>query len=392
MKGCYASRQRKIEGVDLELDPTVLPGCLKGLPTQIPANIEMHHGLPRVSVVIPCWNEKNHIGKCILSVLDNGYPGEIEVLVVDGMSNDGTRDLVEELRHLHPNVRMLDNASRTTPQALNLGIRNARGEVIVIVGAHCFLEPGYIEKTTRWVISGKGIGCAGGRTMAVGEAGIIQKLISKVMASPFGVGNAIYRLADFDGGAIEVDTVAYAAYPRRVFAEVGEFDERLIRNQDIEFNSRLRKAGYKIMLDPGAVIYYLPRGSLGAFWKQNFGNGLWNIMAWHLVPGSLSWRHFVPLLFVSSLILSGLLGILLTGTQVLFYAVAGSYILVDALETIRIAAKEKQMVLLGVFLMFPVLHVSYGLGSLTGIFTVIRRLFRLSQGPGVPDHNGRSRG
>ncbi|QUL99326.1 MAG: glycosyltransferase family 2 protein [Candidatus Fermentithermobacillus carboniphilus] len=340
-----------------------------------------------MSVVIPCRNERDHIEKCILSVLHNGYQGEVEVLVIDGMSDDGTRTRVEELRQLNPNVKMFDNPSRTTPQALNIGIRHASGEAIVIVGAHCFLEPGYIEKTTRWLFSAANIGCSGGRTIAIGEPGTLQELISKVIASPFGVGNATYRLATIGNDVIEVDTVAYGAYPRWIFTQVGEFDERLIRDQDMEFNSRLRKAGYKIILDPSAVIYYSPRRSLAAFWRQNFGNGLWNILTWHLVPGSLSWRHFVPLLFVTALITSGLLAMLVEQAEVLFFTAVGSYFFVDALETIRITTREKQLRFLGLFLVFPLLHISYGFGSLTGVFAVARNLLSWSSKPPRPRHN-----
>lgn len=328
------------------------------------------------SIVVPCRNEERDIARCVRSVMDNGYPGNIEILVIDGMSDDRTRAILSDLQTEYPNLRVLDNPSRTTPQALNIGVRQAKGDLIVIIGAHCWLERGYIEKAASWVLRGDNVACAGGKTVALGETGFLQSLIAKVMASPFGVGNSIYRLAGSTPTARDVDTVAYGVYPRWVFDRVGLFDERLIRDQDMEFNSRLRKAGYRILLDPAAIVYYAPRSSLKTFWRQNFGNGFWNVLAWHLVPGSLSLRHFVPMFFVAALLGSGVLGTLVHGTEGLFLAVAGSYVLASGLESIRIAWRERCAGLLAVFLVFPILHVSYGLGSLAGTLSVLGRLLR----------------
>lgn len=331
---------------------------------------------PTASVVIPCRNEAKHIARCIRSVIDNGYPGGVEILVVDGMSDDGTRAILSELQSECPNLRILDNPCRTTPHALNIGIQEARGDVIVIVGAHCWLERGYIEKVASWVLRENDVGCAGGKTVALAESGFLQTLIARVLASPFGVGNSTYRLAGLATKVQDVDTVAYGAYPRRVFARIGLFDERLIRDQDMELNSRLRKASYRILLDPAAIVHYAPRSSLRAFAKQNFANGFWNVLTWYTVPGSLSWRHFIPMLFVTALLGSGVLAVFARETGGLFLTVIGTYALASGLESTRIAFKERCMTLFAVFLVFPVLHISYGLGSLAGALSVLNRLLR----------------
>ncbi|MBC7084038.1 MAG: glycosyltransferase family 2 protein [Firmicutes bacterium] len=350
-----------------------------GVAVQSQPKRHRHHGhgcaAPLVSVVVPCRNEERHIRKCVSSILGNGYPGDIEVLVVDGLSSDRTRDVLSDMRRYNPEIRVLDNPSRTTPQALNIGIREAKGEIILIIGAHCWLGTGYIEKVVQHLLSRDNVGCAGGRTVAVAETGYLRRLISKVLSSPFGVGNSLYRLSDVEQSVREVDTVAYAAYPRRVFDEVGLFDERLIRDQDVELNSRIRRAGYKILFEPEAVIYYSPRDSLTALWKQNYGNGLWNIKTWRMIPGSLSLRHFVPFFFVAGLLILGLAAPFLREARLLLAGTVTLYVLADMTESIRIACRDRDLSLLGASIVFPVLHVSYGTGSVVSFLSELIRAF-----------------
>lgn len=324
---------------------------------------------PTVSVIIPCRNERDYVSRCVQSILKNGYPGKLEITVVDGMSDDGTREVLRGLKVGNNALKVLDNPSRITPVAMNLGLREARGDIILIVGAHCELRPGYISTAIRQLLSHKGAGCVGGRTTPRAGGSPIERAIAAALESQFGVGNSYFRIP---GSRVkEVDTVAFGAYRREVFEKIGGFDERLVRNQDIEFNFRVRKAGYRILLDPSIEVYYSPRRSIKAFWRQNFGNGFWNIITWRLVPGSLSWRHFVPLLFVTWLTVFGIPGIFTPVARILFYGAIGAYGTLDALEAIRIAAKERKASLLATFLVFPVLHISYGVGSLCGIFSVL---------------------
>lgn len=337
---------------------------------------------PAVSVIIPCRNERDHVSRCLRSVAENGYPGKLEIIVVDGMSHDGTREVLRELEARNVDLRIVDNPSKTTPIAMNLGLQSARGDVVLIVGAHCELGPGYISTSTRQLLSYKGIACVGGRTIPRAAGGPIQQAIAAVLGSGFGVGNSYYKMP---GSRVrEVDTVAFGAYRREVFEKLGGFDERLVRNQDIEFNFRVRRAGYKILLDPSIQVYYSPRRSIRAFWRQNFANGFWNIITWRLVPWSLSWRHFVPLFFVSWLIVFGTLGVFTSVARVLFWTAIGAYGTLDVLESVRIAAKGRRASLAASCLVFPILHLSYGVGSLCGIFSVLLRGMRGATGRREP--------
>jgi len=321
---------------------------------------------PAVSVIIPCRNERNYISRCVESILKNGYSGPLDIIIIDGMSDDGTREVLQGIKAGNNGLKVLDNPLRITPIAVNLGLWAAQGDVVLIVGAHCELGPGYISTVVRQLLSHKDIGCVGGRTTPRVEGGAIKEAIAAVLGSRFGVGNSYFRIL---GSKVrEVDTVAFGAYRREVFEKIGWFDERLVRNQDIEFNYRLRKAGYRILLDPSVEVYYNPRRSIKAFWRQNFCNGIWNIITWKLVPGSLSWRHFVPLVFVMALFLSGFGAIFWNWARLLFFLVCASYLFADVTESLCIALGNRKLSLLFSFFVFPMLHFSYGLGSLWGIF------------------------
>lgn len=342
---------------------------------------------PGVSVVIPCRNERERIGPCVASVLGNGYPGALEVIVVDGMSTDGTRGVLGELQARHGAVRVVDNQSTLTPVALNLGFRAARHGVVLILGAHCELGPGYIAAVTRRLLSRSDAGCAGGRTTPRVRTGKLRQAMAAALASPFGVGNAYFRTAQAGWDPRSVDTVAYGAYRKETLERVGGFDERLVRNQDIELNRRVRALGYAILLDPSVEVYYSPRPSLREFARQSFANGRWNVITWALVPGSLSWRHFVPLLFVSGLAIAGLAAILLPGLaeglppslagtlaavcRTAFLVAASSYGLLAAAESARLALGQWRVPFWAALLVFPVLHVAYGAGSASGLAAVL---------------------
>lgn len=337
---------------------------------------------PAVSVVIPCRNERNYICRCVESILKNGYPGQLEIIIVDGMSEDGTREALRELEARNADLRIIDNALRITPVAMNLGLKAARGHIILRVDAHCELGPRYISTVVRQLLSHRHVGCVGGRTTTRQGGGVIERAIAAVLGSRFGVGNSYFRIP---GSRVrEVDTVAFGAYWRETLKELGEFNERLARNQDIELNYRLRKAGYSILLDPSVEVFYNPRRTIKAFWKQNFANGFWNIITWRLVPGSLSWRHFVPLFFVSWLIVFGTLGVFTSVARILFWTAIGAYGTLDVLESVRIAAKGRRTSLAASCLVFPILHLSYGVGSLCGVFSVLLRGMRAVTGRHEP--------
>ncbi len=326
---------------------------------------------PQVSVIIPCRNEKELIGRCIDSVVNSDYPsGSLEILPVDGMSEDGTRERVLRYAEKYHNIKLLDNPKKHTPAALNIGIKNCSGDFIIIMSAHASFPAEYILKCVKSLSVG-GVDCVGGilATLPCGS-GPLPAAIALALSHPFGVGNSYFRTGA--GSAMAVDTVPYGCYRRDVFDRIGLFDERLIRNQDIEFNKRLIKSGGKILLVPDIISYYYARGTFGGLWRNNFDNGKWVILTSYFTGGvsSLSLRHFVPLMFLFYLLL------LPIAACFSLYAVLplAIYLALSVYFSIRLALKNDDIGLAAcIILSFFILHVSYGTGSIAGIFSSVAK-------------------
>jgi len=331
--------------------------------------MEMPALQPLVSVIIPTRQERTAIAKCLDSIFGNSYPlDKLEILVVDGMSSDGTKGVVEDYMAQYPMVKLLDNPRWVTPIALNIGIKAAHGDVIVILGAHSFVDKDFLAQSVKALSEHSEADCVGGVVSNLGE-GLIGRSISSVLSSPFGVGDARYRTGKHEGF---VDTAAYGAYRKEVFSQYGLFDERLARNQDIEFNSRLRRHGGRIYLTPAIKAYYYNPSSFLAFWWKNFSNGLWNVYTTKIARGSLSLRHFVPFGFVLSLLVGGGLALFTETGKVLLGIVGGSYLLGSLIASTKIGLRKGLRFLPILPLAFFTLHFSYGLGSLWGLLTVWR--------------------
>jgi glycosyltransferase involved in cell wall biosynthesis len=327
----------------------------------------------RVSVIIPIYNEEKYIEKCLDSVLNQDYKGEVEIILVDGGSTDRTLDIVRNYINKYDNIVLLNNPRKIFPTAMNIGIKNAKGDLIICMGAHAQYASDYISKCVEWSEK-TGAENVGGPALAKGE-GYMGKAIALAHYSPFGLGGAKFRTGNYEG---YVDTVFGGAFRREVFDKVGLYDERLVRNQDIELNSRIIDAGGKCFLTPEIKVSYFCRNNLRDLWKQNFDNGLWAIYTTKVSKKALSLRHFVPLLFVVSLLFS----ILLFG---LGWAVfpeykwwftlplilcLGSYLLLSIIFSFSIALKNGIKYFPALIAVFATLHVSYGAGSIKGLLTV----------------------
>ena len=330
------------------------------------------NSLPPISIVIPCRNEEKFIGKCLDSVIANDYPKDkLEVLVVDGMSEDGTGEIIERYAQQYPYIRLLNNPAKITPCALNIGIRNAQGEVIVRLDAHSTYEKDYILKCVRYLNEYDADIVGGIWITKPRNNTFIAKAITLTLSHIFGVGNAHYRIGDAKEPRL-VDTVPYGCYRKDVFEKIGLFDEELPRSEDIDFNLRLRKAGGKILLVPEIVIYYYARSTLKSFCKHNFENGFLTTYFLKYGKKAFSWRHLVPFAFVSSLIGSAVLSVFSQIFLWLFLFIFGSYALANAYFSVKITAKEKNpRYLFAMPLIFATLHIGYGLGSLWGLLKVI---------------------
>ena len=211
---------------------------------------------PLVSIIIPCRNEEKFIARCLNSVLGQDYPKDkIEILTVDGRSDDGTKQMIKKYIQQYPFIKLLDNPKRVTPAAFNIGIKNSYGELIIIMGAHSIYEKNYISKCVEHLKKYHADNVGGIWKIMPAKNTLINKAIVFASGSAFGAGNAYYRKG-YSKGVKWVDTVFGGCYKKEVFEKIGLFNENLKRNQDLEFNLRLRKAGGKILLCPDIIIYY----------------------------------------------------------------------------------------------------------------------------------------
>lgn len=318
--------------------------------------------MPFISIVIPAYNEENYIGKCLKTILDQDYPSQkYEVLIIDGGSQDKTKEIIGKYLN-KADIRLLYNSRRITSTALNIGIKESKGEVIVILGAHSYVGNDFLTQNIN-AINRSGAKCVGGTLINVGN-NYISKSIAMALSSIFGVGNAYFR---FTKKERFVDTVAYGAYLKDVFDEIGLFDERLERNQDIELNYRLKNKGYEFFLTPSIKIFYNCRKNMMEFIKQYFQTGFWNIKMLRTCPNSLSWRHFIPMIFVLFLGLSLLIAALNFYGRLLLSVILGMYFMLALIFSLVLALKHGLRYLPVLPLAFFILHLSYGIGSLVGI-------------------------
>ncbi|PIQ25170.1 glycosyltransferase family 2 protein [bacterium (Candidatus Blackallbacteria) CG17_big_fil_post_rev_8_21_14_2_50_48_46] len=322
--------------------------------------------MKRISVLVPIRNEAQYIERCLHSILNQTLPAEaIEILVIDGLSTDLTPQILSRLQAEEPRIQVLENPAQTAPYAMNIGLRHATGDIWVRVDGHCEIAPDYLALCLQ-VLEETGAGCVGGRLNNVGETAW-ARAIAMGMSSPFGVGNALFR---YTQTACEVDTLAFGAYRREVLEKVGLFNEALTRNQDDEYNYRVRAAGYRIWLDPRIQSTYYTRGSLPTLWKQYYQYGYWKIIVLREHPGSLQLRHLIPACFVLSLAGALLLSIFSFWGCFLLGAIGGAYCLADLYFSARQAWTQFRY-FPALLLIFPTLHLAYGVGFLGALFSFL---------------------
>lgn len=322
---------------------------------------------PLISVILPVRNESAYIHKALESLQAQDYPADkIEIWVVDGLSTDDTRSQVMAMQQADPRIALLDNPQQTAPHAMNIGLAQARGEVIVRVDGHCTLAPDYLSQCVR-LLQHTGAACVGGPLTSQGE-GWWAQAIALAMSSPFGVGNARFRYADTPG---YVDTLAFGAYRREVFDTIGHFNPELTRNQDDEFNYRLRQAGFQLYLSPEIRSVYYTRSSLKKLWSQYFQYGFWKIRVIRDYPGSVQARHLVPGLFVLGLAASLLGALSHRRLRPLPLAILLPYTLASLVFGLR-RTRARRAYLPGVLSAFPVLHTAYGTGFWWGLLAALR--------------------
>ncbi len=324
-----------------------------------------------VSIILPVRNEAKFVSRAVRNFLDNDYPSEcMEIIVVDGCSDDGTREELKRLSITDGRVKVIDNPDKITPVAMNLGINAARGEYILIAGSHSEYSKDYLKSCIE-VLERTGAGCVGGYMETLpGEKSLTARAISYATSSPFGVGSAKFRT----GGdhEQEVDALGVSFFRREVFEKAGIYNPLLVRNQDIEFSSRLRKSGYKIIVSPKIKLKYYNRDTFKGLRSQAFSNGKWNAYTLWIVGGGLRLRHLIPAIFVLGLMgLSALVLAFHGAFTWLLLGYIGIYLFAGTFEASRICLRVKQHSLLPfILLSFLQMHLWYGFGTIWGIITI----------------------
>lgn len=319
--------------------------------------------LPYVSVVIPMRNEAGFIDRCLDSVFEQDYPEErFEVIVVDGDSDDDSPAvLAGYVDRYGERMRVFQNPKRIVPPAMNIGIRAARGDIVMRVDAHTTLDPAYM-RTGVEVLQRTGADNVGGPMHAIG-GGRLANAIAAAMGSRFGIGAYFH----FGTEEREVDTVYLGMYPLSVLARIGLYDEELVRNQDDELNYRLRKAGGRIVLTPEMRSWYQNRTSVKKLARQFYQYGLWKVRVLQKHPRQMSPRQFVPPTFVATVIGTAVLAPFWTVAAWLCAAAIGAYLAACAGAASLVARKSGWVLWPAVFLAFVTMHVSWGWGFLRGL-------------------------
>jgi len=320
---------------------------------------------PLITFLLVVRNEVQHVTECLQSMLNQTLdPALYEVLVIDGLSTDGTRAQVERIIAEHPErqIRLLDNPGQILSSGWNIGIREARGEYVIRPDAHAVVPRDFLAQSLAAMRDHPEAAAVGGILETRGR-GFWGEIIAALLSSRIGVGGSSFRVGAAPGPK---DTVVFGLYRRAALLEVGGFDEAIALNQDNVCHARLRAAGKILYFDPRIRSTYYCRASLGALWRQMFRRSQWLILMFkHQRERNFSLRYYIPLLFVV-----GTVSLLLAGWVVPWaWSVLGGLLALYIVAGLAAAAPTSLRPLQR--LAFPlamfVLHFSYGLGAIVGL-------------------------
>ena len=319
---------------------------------------------PLVTLIMPVRNEAAFIGRSLGAVLAQDYPLErMEIIIADGMSDDSTREAVRSFHARYPNIRLIDNPGKIVPTGLNKAIEQSRGEIIVRVDGHCEISIDYVRRCVEHLLN-DGVEGVGGPLETVGETPLAQ-IIAAAMSSPFGVGGSAFRTKS--DRTMLTDTVAFPAYTRTILERAGPFDEELVRNQDDEYNYRLRKLGAKLLLAADVRSRYYSRSSLRSLCRQYFQYGYWKVRVMQKHPWQMRPRQFMPSAFVIAVLASISFALFSTVGVWALGLLGASYTATNLSASVLTARKNGWKVLALLPIAFAALHLSYGFGFLVGL-------------------------
>ena len=326
---------------------------------------------PFVSIVLPIYKEEKYIEKCILSIIGQDYPWEkMEVLLVDGMSPDRTREIISKYSARYPNIRLLDNPQKIVPFAMNKGIRESKGEVIVRLDGHCVYPSNYVSVLVKYLYELNADNVGGvWHTLPANDTAECRA-IAIASSHPFGVGGSEHKIGSRE--IKQTDTVPFGCFKREVFDRIGMFDEELVRNQDDEFNARIIKNGGKIFIIPDVEINYTSRDSMRKMRRMYFQYGLFKPLVNKKLGAPATVRQFFPGLFVLGLVFGLILSLFCKWAAYCYVGVLALYFLIGLGIGISRAKRYKKIALVWYIpYTFLNIHLSYGIGYLVGLYKVI---------------------
>lgn len=325
---------------------------------------------PLVSVIIPCRNEEKTIHLVLEALFEQSFPLQnMEIVIADGLSTDGTRRAIHAFSEAHPALfmRLVDNPKQIIPTGLNTAIKASKGELIVRMDAHSLPNQDYVQRCYNAHQEGKAENVGGVWKISPQNNGWVARSIAAAAANPFAVGDAHYR---FTEKAAYVDTVPYGSYKRELFEKIGYFDESLLANEDYEFNTRIRQSGGRIWLDPAIQCTYFARATFAALAKQYWGYGFWKAQMLKRYPETLRWRQALPPAFVLGLVVLALVGFVWPIAWPVFAIIVGLYLAVQLVPAIQISLKAGDIRLsIGVVIATLIMHFSWGTALIVGLFS-----------------------
>ena len=325
-----------------------------------------------LSVICPIYNEEKYISQFLDSILQQDYPkDDLEILLVDGMSKDRTREIISEYAQRYPCLRLVDNPQQTVPYAMNNGIMSAKGETIIRLDAHAEYPSDYFSILAKRLYQLEGADNVGGVciTLPCNDT-VVATAIAECLGNRFGMGNSYFRVGAKE--VMSVDTVPFGCFRKSLFDKIGLYDTDMIRNQDDELNGRIIKNGGKIYLLPEIEIKYFARDKIAKVRKMFYQYGLYKPLGNKKLGAPATIRQFFPLLFVIGLVLGLVLCLIFPVLWPFYAAVIILHLLIGTFEGIKSARKTGKWGC--VFIMpyiFLTMHISYGSGYLRGMYNLL---------------------
>lgn len=319
-----------------------------------------------VTIIIPTLNEEKYINSCLQSVIDQSYPYEkMDIMVIDGGSTDRTKEIVLNWALRYKNIRLLKNPGRIQAIAFNIGVEHSHSPYIIRLDAHAYYYPEYVSLCIKHLLRNPTYGNVGGKwNIKPGGNTLIARANALLNQTGFGIGGAAYRIGEV---AKEVDTVPFGAFPRKVVEKIGKMNEELARGEDNDYNSRIKKSGYRIYFDPDIRADYYARKSIKDSMKQMYTNGVSIGRLLFVDISAVGIRHLVPFVFVMSVFV--LVGMCFVASVFgwLLLILLGMYVITDVMASIKVSLKKGFKYMLILTVLFPLIHFSYGIGTLMGI-------------------------